>query len=199
MAELVALDGRGHHRQRHVGGFAPVAGVEGAVEVDEEVEERVVGPRLARQVEGVVRVRHVEQREVGVEPDGEPVKHDRVLQLFGQILGLEQPRLARREDRLREVETGGHEAEERLVARALALVTEHLEEQPLVLLGEHVPLVELVPRPAHLALEPGEPCAYALRQSGHGDAARDAAVASPAAGRAAVPPWRHAQPSCPVA
>src|SRR5438067_2264792 len=77
VAELVALDGGRHLGQRHVGGLAPVARVEGAVEIDEEVEVRVVRPRLARQVERVVRVGHVLQREVALEPDGQPVEHDR--------------------------------------------------------------------------------------------------------------------------
>ena len=97
------------------------------------MEVGVVRPRLARQVEGVVGVRDVAQREVVLEPDRDAVEHDRVLELFGEVLGLEELRLRGREQRLGDVEAGCHEAEEALVARPLALVAQHLDQELLVL------------------------------------------------------------------
>ncbi len=44
MAEFVALDGGGNLAERHVTGFAPVASVKGTVEIDQEMEERIVRP-----------------------------------------------------------------------------------------------------------------------------------------------------------
>src|SRR5207249_12160032 len=98
-----ALDGARHLGQRRIARVAPVARVEGAVEVHEEVEQGVVRPRLAGQVEGVVRVRHVLEREVRIEADGETVEHDRVLELLGEVLGLDQPRGGGRIERLGDV------------------------------------------------------------------------------------------------
>src|SRR5438034_1254543 len=140
--ELVALDGARHLGQRRIARVAPVARVEGAVEVHEEVEQGVVRPRLAGQVEGVVRVRHVLEREVRIEADGETVEHDRVLELLGEVLGLDQPRGGGRIERLGDVGARGHEAQERLVAGALALVAQHLEEQVAILGRQRVALVE---------------------------------------------------------
>jgi len=127
--------------------------VEGAVEVDQEVEERIVGPRLAGQVEGIVRVGHVLQREVALQPHRQAMEHDRVLQLLGQVLGLDQLGLGVGKDGLGQIETRRHEAKEALVAGALALVAQHLEQEAAVFIGQRLPLVEVVARPARPAFE----------------------------------------------
>ena len=118
--------------------------MEGAVEIHQEVEQGVVRPRFAGKVKRVVRVRHVLEGEVRVEPDGETMEHDRVLELLGEVLGLDQPRLGRRIERLGNVGARGHEAEEGLVARALALVAQHLEQQIAIFRRQGVALVEAV-------------------------------------------------------
>ena len=144
VAELVALDRARHLSQRRVARVTPVARVEGAVEIHQEVEQGVVRPRFAGKVKRVVRVRHVLEGEVRVEPDGETMEHDRVLELLGEVLGLDQPRLGRRIERLGNVGARGHEAEEGLVARALALVAQHLEQQIAIFRRQGVALVEAV-------------------------------------------------------
>src|SRR5439155_1467357 len=63
VAQLVTLDRRRHLRQRRITRLTPVARVERAIEVHEEMEEGVVRPRLTRQVEGVVGIRDVAQGE----------------------------------------------------------------------------------------------------------------------------------------
>src|SRR5207249_10336723 len=95
----------------------------------------------------------VAQGEVVLEPDRHAVEHDRVLQLLGEVLRLEQFRLRGREQRLGDVEASRHEAEEALVPRPLALVTQHLDQELLVLPRQGLALVEAIGRPAHPAGE----------------------------------------------
>src|SRR3990172_11800644 len=113
--------------------------VERAVQIHEEVEVRVIGPRLAWEMEGVMDVRHVSERERGVETDREAVKHNRVFQLFSEILRFHQLCFLSREEVLGQIQAGRHEAKEALVARALPFGLEHLDEEGFVFLRERLP------------------------------------------------------------
>ena len=144
MAELVPLHrGRDLH-EGHVARFAPVPGVEGPVQVHEEVEEGVVGPRLAGEVESIVGVGDVLQGEGRVEAGGQAVEEDGVLHLLGEVLGLDALRLLGGGQGFGQVGAGGHEPPEALVPRPLPFVGEHLQEEASVFVGERVPLVEAV-------------------------------------------------------
>src|SRR5712692_7592499 len=156
MAELVALDRARDLAQRYIARLAPVTRMERAVQIDQEVKKRIVGPRLLGHVERVMRVWHILQREVAVKSHGEAMEHDRVLQFLGKIFGFDHLSVGIGRERLRRLETRAHQAKKTFIAGALALMPQHLHEQITVFIGQLAALVERIVGAADLTTQVGQ-------------------------------------------
>src|SRR6185503_18880670 len=95
----------------------------------------------------------IPQSEVRIQPDGYAMEHDRVLELFGEVLRLYEPRRPVGGKRLRDFRAGAHQTEKALVAGALALVAQHLHQQCAIFLRQLIALIKGVLLPTSLAGE----------------------------------------------